>query len=140
MNDILTASFDEMPASHDGESAFEFKLLFNAEPKVSFRTLRDNAFDVDNGKVTRAYRRNTDNNLSWRMELRPDGDDVTITLPATTDCSYDAGGVCTEDGTKLSNENSATVAGPTVVAPVVPAVSVGHASAEEGEALGFSVT
>ena len=56
---------------------------------------------------------------------------------ARFDCSHDASGVCTEDGTKPSNRATATVAGPSVVAPVVPLVGVGDASAEEGDGVGL---
>ncbi len=51
-------------------------------------------------------------------------DDRGRTLPETTDCSHDVGGRCTEDGPKLSNRTTATVAGPLVVAPVVPLVGL----------------
>ncbi len=67
-----------------------------------------------------------------------DGDDaVTIRLPETTDYGHDAGRVCTEDETKLSNRTTATVAGPSVVAPVVPLVGVGAAATEEGDGVGL---
>ena len=39
------------------------------------------------------------------------GGEVTITLPATTDCSAQVA-ICTEDGRKLSNQLEVTVSGP----------------------------
>jgi hypothetical protein len=39
------------------------------------------------------------------------GGDVTVELPATTDCG-DEGAICTQDGRKLSNSLSFTVSGP----------------------------
>ena len=142
--DPLTASFSGVPSSHDGEnSSFSFTLDFSVEPQVSYRTLENTAFDVDNGEVVSASRKTSGSNLSWRIVVEPDGDDaVTVTLPETSDCSHDAGGVCTEDGTKLSNRTTATIAGPTteVVAPVVPSIGVGDAAAEEGDGVGFTVS
>ena len=37
--------------------------------------------------------------------------DITVTLPATTDCDAE-GAICTEDGRMLSNELVLTVGGP----------------------------
>ena len=51
-------------------------------------------------------------NISWRITVEPGGNgDVTITLPATTDCTDD-GAICTEDGRMLSNRLELTVSGP----------------------------
>ena len=46
----LTASFGSVPASHDGASAFTFTLSFSEDVGgLSYRTLRDGAFDVTGG-------------------------------------------------------------------------------------------
>ncbi len=51
-------------------------------------------------------------NIKWRIMVRPDSnEDVTIVLPATTDCEAQ-GAICTEDGRKLSNSLVFTVSGP----------------------------
>ena len=51
-------------------------------------------------------------NTWWLITVEPDGNgDVTITLPATTDCTDD-GAICTEDGRMLSNLLEFTVSGP----------------------------
>ena len=64
-------------------------------------------------------------NRTWKISVRPDAasEDVTIVLPATTSCDA-SGAVCTGDGRKLSNTESATVAGP-------PSLSIADAQVDE---------
>ena len=52
----LTASFSGMPTEHDGNE-FTFELHFSENPEVSFRTLKNHAFTVDEGDVTRTQRK-----------------------------------------------------------------------------------
>ena len=109
----LTASFSSMPASHDGSTAFTFELRFSEDwtSGLSHVTLRDHAFTVANGAVTEVRRLESGRNQRWEITVEPAGDaDVTVELPATTDCG-DAGAICI--GTRpLSAGDSATVAGP----------------------------
>ena len=123
----LTASFSGMPSEHDG-SSFTFELHFSENPEVSFRTLKNHAFTVDEGDVTRAQRKNpqsADKNKAWTITVEPDGNEtLSITLPATTSCSSNRG-ICTGDERKLSHSTSATVEGPV-------GISVGDVEVEEG--------
>ena len=108
---LLTASFGNMPATHNG-SAFTFDLTFSEEFGISYVTLRDDAFSVTDGEVTSARRLTQGSNIGWTITVTPDSAaDVTIVLPVTTDCD-DEGAVCTEDGRKLSNRLEFTVSGP----------------------------
>ena len=108
----LTASFSNGPSSHDGESIFTFELHFSEEFSVSYKRLRDDAFEVTGGDVTRAKRLERGSNVGWRIHVRPDGDGaVSIILPETTDCDDD-GAICTGDGRMLSNRRELTVSGP----------------------------
>ena len=108
----LTASFEDVPESHDGESAFTFELRFSEELPVGYRTLRDHAFMVSGGMVKNAGRLEPGSNMGWRIEVRPnENGDVTIILPATGDCDDD-GAICTEDGRKLSSRLELSVSGP----------------------------
>ena len=51
-------------------------------------------------------------NIRWEISVSPDSNgDVTITLPATTDCDAQ-GAICTEDDRMLSNRLELTVSGP----------------------------
>ena len=100
------------PATHDGSSEFTFDIEFSEEFGISYATLRDHAFNVTGGSVERAQRTDKPSNIPWRITVKPQGNgDVTIELPATTDCNAD-GAICTGDGRKLSNSLSFTVSGP----------------------------
>ena len=125
----LTASFEGAPAAHDGQSLFSFDLVFDEDfpGRLDYRTLRDGAFVVENGRVREARRTAQGQNRRWTITVRPDSHgDVTITLPV--------GAVATEAGRTLAHAISATVAGPP------PAVSVADAAADEGGTLAFAVT
>ena len=101
-----------MPGEHTGE-AFSFGLTFSEEldNDFSYRTLRDEAFNVTGGAVRKAKRRQSGSNLGWTITVEPDSDTtVTIRLPKTTDC--DAGGaLCTDDGTAAAGEDYTATSG-----------------------------
>ena len=109
----LTANFENVPASHDGENAFTFRLTFSEDvDSLSFQTLRDEALEVTGGEVLKAKRRTKGSNQEWDITVEPDsGGSVTIRLPRTTDCDA-SGAICTADHRPLSTALSATVAGP----------------------------
>ena len=125
----LTASFENVPASHDGASAFTFELRFSEAFPISYLTMRDHAFTVTNGDVTGARRLDNPHheadgmkaNRRWEITVEPDSREaVAITLPGGRGCGT-TGAVCTsgDDPRPLSNSPSATVAGPQED-PVVP--------------------
>ena len=113
-----------MPAHHSGLTAFTFALWFSEKFPLSYLTLRDHAFTVAGGAVTRATRAHDLSNDQydiWRIYVQPDGDDaVSVVLPATVDCDA-VGAICTGDGRPLSNRVEFTVAGPAEPAPNSPA-------------------
>ena len=108
----LTASFHGLPDEHDGRKLFQFEVRFSEE----FQGLRLTAFkagalQVTNGRVIDAKRTVRGQNRSVTVKLRPSStDDMTITLPATTDCSA-ASAICTHDGRKLTGTVTASVRG-----------------------------
>ena len=113
----LTASFEDVPASHDGSSAFRLRLAFSEEvfggnePFDKNQAIQD-ALVVNGGAVT--GRRRVDRNEfdEWWFKVAPSGNGaVTVSLPAQTDCEA-AGAVCTPDGAALASPVSATVPGP----------------------------
>ncbi|MDE2979572.1 MAG: cadherin-like beta sandwich domain-containing protein, partial [Gemmatimonadota bacterium] len=129
----LTASFEDVPAEHDGESAFSFRVRFSEDVGL----VRDRSFTVAEGEVTETARVGGSSAL-WEITVEPDSDEaVDITLPGGRDCGA-TGAVCTagDDERPLSNSPSATVAGP----PAVPALSVSDASATEGGDVDFTVS
>ena len=100
------------PATHDGSSEFTFEIEFSEEFGISYATLRDHAFNVTGGSVETAQRTDKPSNIPWLITVKPQGNgDVTIELPATTDCAA-AGAICTGGGRKLSNSLSFTISGP----------------------------
>ena len=111
----LTASINDAPGSHDGqERVFTFELRFSEAPKddFSYKTLRDHAFTVTGGEVTRARRLERGKNIRWEIHVRPASSAaVTVVLPVTTDCDAQ-GAVCTNDGRMLSRRLEITVSGP----------------------------
>ena len=110
----LEASFLTTPASHDGENTFNFELRFSEAPRsdFSYRVLRDHAFTVSGGRITRTPRMEKPGNIRWNIIVRPDGDGaVTVVLPQTANCA-DLGAICTDDGRMLSNRLEVTVLGP----------------------------
>ncbi len=130
----LTASFEGVPAAHDGSSPFTFRVRFNLEPRVSYTVLRDESFAVTGGKVNKARRVDGRNDLR-EIHIEPEGwEDVTVRLAGGRACGT-AGAICTEDDTVLANTAVATVRGPL-------ALSVADARVNEnaGEPLAFAVT
>ena len=130
----LTASFEGMPAEHTGDR-FTFGLTFSEHFPLSFRTLRDKAFEVGGGAVRKANRRESGSNVGWTITVEPDGHGaVTIRLPETRDCDA-RGALCTGDGRPLSHSLSATVRGPVGIA-----VADAHVEEDVGAVLAFAVT
>ena len=109
----LTASTVSVPTSHTGSGEFRFRIAFSEEFSLSYKTLRDDhVFTVEGGKVTGARRLVKGSNIGWEIVVKPDSNgDVTIVLPATTDCNAQ-GAICTGDGRPLSNRLEITVSGP----------------------------
>ena len=129
--EVLTGSFEDVPAEHDGSTPFSFDAVFNSDIRISYATLRDHSFTVTNGEVTRA-RRNNGRNDSWEITVTPWGNDaVTVTLPGNRDCGTTAA-ICTKEDNpvQLSNSPSATVAGPPGVSTVPVTASFENMPAE----------
>ena len=114
MGPPMTASFESVPASHNGSGEFRFRIAFSEAPKsgFSYTTMRDHAFTVTGGSVTGARRLVSGKNLRWEIVVSPDSNgDVTITLPVTTDCDAQ-GAICADDVKMLSSPLEFTVTGP----------------------------
>ena len=131
----LTATFANVPAEHGGggeANRFSFDLSFSENPKVGYRTLRDNhAFTVTGGAVKKAKRKVRGSNQSWTITVEPSGwGNVNITLPGNRACSA-TNAVCTSDGRQLSNSPSATISGPA-------ALSIADATANENSDSGLN--
>ena len=110
----LTASVESAPTSHNGSDEFRIRIALSETPKTgfSYTTMRDHAFTVTGGDVTGARRLVSGKNLRWEITVQPSGNaDVTVELPATTNCAT-RGAICTGNDDKLSNSLNLTVSGP----------------------------
>ena len=141
----LTASFENMPVAHDGSSRFSFRVAFSEDIGISYVTMRDDAFEVDEGDVTGARRVDGRHDL-WEITVEPDSREaVTITLNGGRDCGT-TGAVCTrgDDPRPLSSSPSATVAGPDDDPAVTNTVATGaptiSGTAQVNETLTASVS
>ena len=139
----LTASFEAVPGEHDGESAFRFRLAFSEPIAISYRSLREDAFAVTGGRVTRGKRVDGRKDL-FEITVEPDGGgDVAISLPAGRDCEV-SGAICTWGPPRkpLTNTPSATVAGPAQESAPAPLTASFEGMPEThggGSAFGFRI-
>ena len=93
----LTASFDGVPAAHDGETAFTFRLAFSEAVAVTPEAMRTRVLTVTGGAVTGAARV-AGASGGWAITVTPDSrEELSITLAPAVDCAAD-GAVCTSDG------------------------------------------
>ena len=114
----LTASFEDLPESHDGEKAFSFNLVFNQEVYDGDESVNKNqavreALTITGGRA-RASRQLVKGSFdAFRVEVEPEGPDtITIALvPPLGDCTEETP-TCTPDGRKLTTLLSFQVPGP----------------------------
>ena len=114
----LTAAFQDLPDSHDGSTAFTFRVLFSEDVGISYLNMRDDAFSLSEGDVTGARRVDGRNDL-WEITVEPDDNsDVGVTLPANRSCTT-TGAICTREDSprQLTNSPTATVTGPAEAPP-----------------------
>ena len=130
--DALTASFEQVPAAHDGKGAFDLLVRLSETVGNFSKSPRASSFEVTRGRVVRVEQ--ADAGL-WRVRVRPSSwREVGVTLAGGRDCDTE-GAVCTRDIRALSNTSTATVDGPT-------RIRVKDARAKEGRdaTLKFAVT
>ena len=122
-DEMLTASFHGMPESHDGETAFTFRLDFSEAVTAGAETLRDEALAATGGAVTAVTAAAGPDGRSWEVTVRPSGaGDVTVRLAPQADCAA-PGAVCTADGVGLERAAEAVVAAAAFEAPAVSGVA-----------------
>ena len=118
----FTASFSNVPSSHDGSGSFTFNIVFSEQVWIGTGFPRAQLLAVTGGTVTSAHwiERRTD---EWAVTIRPNGGgDIVITLPKDRYCVADlydsirqedlvAGAPCAVGNRPLTNEPTATVSG-----------------------------
>ena len=140
----LTVEITNMPQSHAGrpdvihiDAGIVFNMTFSDRIEWDHITIWTDAFTVTGGTLTYATEQHNSSRY-WKMTVIPNGDDdVTITLPATTDCTA-TGAICTSDGRKLSNSYSTTVEGGGLLTAEFVEMPVYHRGAEFDFKLQFS--
>ena len=109
--DPLTATLQDIPANHDGSSAFTFRIAFSADVTISPRNMRDHALIVSGGTVTGARRVDSRKDL-WELTVAPAGTGaVSILAPQNRACT-ETGALCTAEGQMLSMGPGESVPGP----------------------------
>ncbi len=132
----LTATLEDLPEAHDGATALVFRTRFSEPIRNTHASMRDSAFTVAGGSVTRARR--VDGSIVWQISIAPAGDaDLAIALEANRSCGA---GVCTHDRRRLSERVEAVVAGPGTASLPELSIAVAAASVTEGEPAVFVVT
>ena len=89
------------PESHDGSTAFSFRILFSKDVDIEPDALRDDAIKVSHATVTAAARVDGRDDL-WEVTLTPKATQaISIQLRGQLECTEDAA-ICTADGKKLA--------------------------------------
>ena len=137
LDDPLTADIQGLPSSHDGETAFSFRIAFSEAVSVTPEAMRTRVLTVEGGAVTGAAR--VDGVMgAWEITVTPDTrETLSISLAPAADCEAD-GAVCTSDGRPLSVEAAHIVRGPgagteTPEEPALTASFEGVPEAHDGE-------
>ena len=122
----LTASFEDVPATHDG-NFFRVRIRFSEFVNYrSFDALQ--AVTVTGGRVERAFRVDRRSDL-WNLRIYPDSPllNVTLVLADNRPCAV-LGAICTLNGRRLSNRLEHTVES---LRPRVPDRPTGRAPASD---------
>ena len=109
--DPLTATLQDIPANHDGLTAFTFRIAFSAEVTISPQDMRDHALTVSGGTVTDARRVDSRKDL-WELTVAPTGTGAVSILALQNRACTETGALCTADGRMLSTGLGRSVPGP----------------------------
>ncbi len=117
VTETLTGSFEGAPAAHK-RAPFVLRLALSEPAAVDTESPGDGPLSVTNGRVTAARRLDDGRGLDalgsghlgtlWQLTIEPTTGAVTVTLPATTDCTAEDA-VCTNDDRPLSTAVTVTV-------------------------------
>ena len=98
----------ELPATHDGSTRFEGRVVFSESVLMSNGTGRD-SFEIGNGRLVTVDSSDT---AAWDFEIEPSGTGaVSILVPANRSCAQ-TGAICTADWRRLSTDLAVSVTGP----------------------------
>ena len=107
----LTATLEDMPANHDGSSAFTFRIAFSAQVTISRQDMKDHALIVSGATVTNATQVDGRSDL-WEITVEPTNmGAVSVLVPLDRACT-ETGALCTAHGQMLSTAAGHSVPGP----------------------------
>ena len=140
-DDPFTVEASAVPETHDG-GKFTFRMDFSDPVAIDTKDMRDHAFNVWGGRITRAQRLNRSRQTvggkrrwvasAWRITVKPFGP-MIVELPVRS-CG-EKGAVCSLDGRTLSEGLEFIVRGPGIF------LTVDDPDAEEGDGeVEFQVT
>ena len=109
----MNATVTRAAQAHDGTTTFTLDFEFSHEPAgLSYRTVRDDLFDVEEGLIKKARRLTQGENRRWELTIQPSKSaDVTIDARPTTDCKAEYA-ICDADGRMFNGNLEHTVPGP----------------------------
>ena len=128
----VTATFADVPAAHDGATAFAVRIELSAALDKSTADVAANvsAANGARGAVTRVDGRYD----LWEVNVTPSGDDaVTVALAASPECA-EPGAMCAKDGARVTAAETA------VPGPAAAFSAADAAAAEDAGGLAFEVT
>ena len=116
----ITASFYDVPVSHDGSTDFDLDVRFSQNPAVGFEAMRQSVFTVSGGTLTSATRNVQGSNQDWNIDIDPTSPaDVTVVLQRRDACSA-VGAICSADGSlSLHRSVTVTIPGPETTSPLI---------------------
>ena len=130
----LTASFENVPASHTGSGTISLRLSLDAALSTSWKGVQ-HSLAIANGTLTRTHRVGGRSDL-WGIVVAPTGDDdVTVRLNASADCADPEKTMCASDGRRLEAAISTVIPGP---APLT-ASFVNMPSGHDGSSFTFRI-
>ena len=149
----LTASFHDLPTAHDGTTLFAFEIRFSEEFQGLTLTALEETLAVTGGRLVDVTRTERGENRSVTVRVRPSSmGDMTLTLPATTDCEAE-NAICTGDGRMLSapasettdseaedNQELSAAVSATVPGPLAASVADAEVREGAGAAVAFTVS
>ena len=108
----LTAEFQNVPDSHDGETVFTFRISFSQELQNQSGSRLRAALSVTGADVKKVRRVDKQRDF-FEFTVAPTGTDtVTVSLDAFTGDCADDDAICTADGEALSGSIQTEIAGP----------------------------
>ncbi len=109
--EVITVTFPQTPAEHDGVTDFHMHLDFSHVPdSLGWRSLKA-TMSFEGATTGRVWRRDSGVGRLWGVTVVPDGiGDITVTINGTTNCS-DQHAVCDANGLMLRGGEQEVILG-----------------------------